>query len=171
MLSILEKGSNKSGSFQKVKDNWNICLAYEHQCQAAVLDIVAHEFFLHKKMLQDKKTVASTTSLSEKNIINNSDVVKEKSNCFLEMDVQLSSWIGDSGIDELTKLYTYCEYDEAVFDHLKVSLTVILRHCFHGYLVNYLLSIFHILVSSFKCTNCANVFHVSWISFWAYELF
>lgn len=138
MLSILEKGSNNSGSFQKLKGNWNICLAYEYQCQAAVLDIVAHEFFLHKKMLQEKKTEAIVTSLSEKNIVNNSDVVKGKSNCFLEMDVQLSSWIGDSGIEELTKLYTYCEYDEAVFDRLKVSLTVILCNCFHSYLVIYL---------------------------------
>lgn len=91
---------------------------YQYYCQSTVLEIMAYELFLQKKLLYARQTSEVLNSG-----INNNDLsgkTKDKGDSSLKDT--LSTWCGSSVLDNLIKSYTSCEFDNHKYIRLKVNL-------------------------------------------------
>ena len=89
--------------------------AYKYRCQSAILEIIAYEMFLQKKLSHAESLVKHTAE--SKNRIENA-VNIEKSSATKDI---MSNWCGSSVLGNLIKSYTSCEYDNEKYFHAKVS--------------------------------------------------
>lgn len=92
-------------------------LAYRYQCQSAVLEIMAHEVFLQKKLLHAESLAKQVTDSQDKK---QNTVRTEKSKGENLKDI-LSAWCGSSVWGNLIKALTYCEYDTNLYLQAKVT--------------------------------------------------
>ncbi|KAM1031237.1 hypothetical protein ACFX2C_035051 [Malus domestica] len=93
-------------------------LSVRYQCQSAILEIIAHDMFLHKKLLHAESFVKQLPE-SQQNTVRS-----EKSKA-ADLEDILSAWCGSSVLGNLTKSLTYCEYDPELYLRAKVAASVI----------------------------------------------
>lgn len=96
--------------------------AYKYRCQSAVLEIIAYEMFLQKKLSHAESLVKHTAE--SKNRIENA-VNIEKSNATKDI---MSNWCGSSVLGNLIKSYTSCEYDNEKYFRAKVAASLFTVH-------------------------------------------
>ncbi|KAH0977984.1 hypothetical protein GBA52_027703 [Prunus armeniaca] len=99
-------------------------LAFRYQCQSAILEIMAHDMFLHKKLLH-LETRAKQVPESQDRIQNTVRLEKSKASDLVDI---LSAWCRSSVLDNLTKSLSYCEYDLKLYLRAKVAASVITAH-------------------------------------------
>lgn len=92
-------------------------LAFRYQCQSAILEIMAHDMFLHKKLLH-LETLAKEVPESQDRIQNTVRLEKSKASDLVDI---LSAWCRSSVLDNLTKSLSYCEYDLKLYLRAKVT--------------------------------------------------
>lgn len=92
-------------------------LAFRYQCQSAILEIMAHDMFLHKKLLH-LESLAKQVPESQDRIQNTVRLEKSKASDLVDI---LSAWCGSSVLDNLTKSLSYCEYDLKLYLRAKVT--------------------------------------------------
>ncbi|CAN6544612.1 unnamed protein product [Malus baccata var. baccata] len=93
-------------------------LSVRYQCQSAILEIIVHDMFLHKKLLHAESFVKQLPE-SQQNTVRS-----EKSKA-ADLEDILSAWCGSSVLGNLTKSLTYCEYDPELYLRAKVAASVI----------------------------------------------
>ena len=99
-------------------------LAYEYQCQSAILDITAHDIFLKQRLLQAEFLVKQATESNEgiENVVSAGQ--SKSANDWGAEDI-LSSWYQSSVMCELIKSYTSCAYDNEKLFHAKVTFLLV----------------------------------------------
>lgn len=90
---------------------------YRYQCQSSILEIMANDVFLQKKLLHAESLVKQVTESQDK--IQNT-VRTEKSKGEILEDI-LSAWCGSSVWGNLTKSLSHSEYDTNLYLRAKVT--------------------------------------------------
>ncbi|CAK9162511.1 unnamed protein product, partial [Ilex paraguariensis] len=112
--SILLTTSIHDDPSENLTETEALSSAYRYQCQGDILQIMAYEIFLQKKLLQSE---------SSKNGIENkvhSEKPKDASLCGLNNI--LSTWQESSAFGNLIKSYASCKYDNDVYLRAKIFL-------------------------------------------------
>ncbi|CAA7391364.1 unnamed protein product [Spirodela intermedia] len=100
---------------ENLDDDEILRLAYRYQCEAAVLDVIAHDIFLHKKVLQDE---VATTQGTEP--YDGSKTLKSK-------DV-MSKWCVISHLENCAKLFSSSRYPEEIIHRAKMEVVLCVVH-------------------------------------------
>ncbi|BFG42271.1 hypothetical protein CerSpe_285450 [Prunus speciosa] len=116
--------SVEAPSPEKITETEAQDLAFRYQCQSAILEIMAHDMFLHKKLLH-LESLAKQVPESQDRIQNTVRLEKSKASDLVDI---LSAWCGSSVLDNLTKSLSYCEYDLKLYLRAKVAASVITAH-------------------------------------------
>lgn len=98
-----------------------LTLAYKHQCQTSVLEIMAQDIFLQKKLLHDEFLLKLAADSSKGTPSNTVGVEKSKSENLHHLKDVLLTWYGSSVLVDLTKSYASCEYDTEIYLRAKVN--------------------------------------------------
>uniref|UniRef100_A0A1D1YTL0 Nucleoporin NUP188 n=1 Tax=Anthurium amnicola TaxID=1678845 RepID=A0A1D1YTL0_9ARAE len=104
-------------SAEIVNDDEMLRLAYRYQFEAAILEIIAHDIFLHKRVLQDEmfEKQRSRTEMPKGGIT-----------CY-PMDI-LSKWCESSTLESRIKLYSSVQYPEEIIHRAKVEVILCVVH-------------------------------------------
>ncbi|GKV20984.1 hypothetical protein SLEP1_g31022 [Rubroshorea leprosula] len=102
-------------------------LGYKYKCQSTILEIMAYDMFMKKKLLYVESLVKEDTESSEKA---KSAVNSEKSKTINGYDLEdvFLNWSESSLLGSLIKSYTSCEYDNEVLYQAKVSVSLVVVH-------------------------------------------
>lgn len=92
--------------------------SYQYYCQSAVLEIMAYELFLQKKVLYARQQ----SEVLRDGINNNDSSGKTEDKGDSSLKDILSTWCGSSVLNNLINLYTACQFDNHKYVHMKVSL-------------------------------------------------
>nr|XP_011457925.1 PREDICTED: uncharacterized protein LOC101300415 [Fragaria vesca subsp. vesca] len=90
---------------------------YRYQCESSILEIMAHDVFLQKKLLHAESLVKQATESQGK--IQNTGRTEKSEGESLE-DI-LSAWCGSSVWGNLTKSLSHSEYDTSLYLRAKVA--------------------------------------------------
>ncbi|XP_071935327.1 uncharacterized protein [Coffea arabica] len=103
-------------------------LVYSYYCQSDLLEIIAYEIFLHKKLLHSELALKTTSELSKDQVdkVDGSRLAKDGSICGLKN--LLSTWFKSSLLGDLIKSYASCTYDFQMHLHAKVSASLFSVH-------------------------------------------
>lgn len=93
-------------------------LACKYQCQSAILEIMAYEMFLQKK-LSHAESLVKHAAESKDRIAN--AVYTEKSKVVKDI---MSNWCESTVLGNLIKSYTSCEYNNEKYFHAKVIVSI-----------------------------------------------
>ncbi|XP_055961923.1 uncharacterized protein LOC126683413 isoform X2 [Mercurialis annua] len=113
--------SSKTSMLENLSTDEAQLLAYKNCCQSVILEIMAYEIFLEKKLLHVEPLIKEATQ--PKNSTGN---LKSASDCELK-DI-LSSWCDMSILGNLVKSCTSCEYDNEISYRAKVATSLFLVH-------------------------------------------
>lgn len=98
-------------------------LACKYRCQSVILEIMAYEMFLQKKLSHAQSLVKHAAELKDR--IENA-VNIEKSKAVRDM---VLSWCESSVLSNLIKSHTSCDYNNEKFFHAKVTIFNSLLFC------------------------------------------
>ncbi|EEF34096.1 conserved hypothetical protein [Ricinus communis] len=94
-------------------------LAYKYRCQSVILEIMAYEMFLKKKLLH-AESLLKEVPRSKGNTENAVNLEKSKSANDCDLKDIMSSWCDISILGNLIKSYT-CEFDNEICYHAKLE--------------------------------------------------
>ncbi|KAK3195082.1 hypothetical protein Dsin_026392 [Dipteronia sinensis] len=119
--------SLRSPPFDNMTEKEALSLAYKCQCQSTILEIMAHDMFLQKKLLHAELLVKQATE--SKGRIENS-VSAEQSKSAKDSDLKdiLSSWCESSVLSSLIKSYASCVYENEIHFRAKVAVSLFTVH-------------------------------------------
>ncbi|KAI9181025.1 hypothetical protein LWI28_010510 [Acer negundo] len=119
--------SLRSPPFENMTEKEAQSLSYKYQCQSTILEIMAHDMFLQKKLLHAELLVKQATE--SKGRIENA-VSAEQSKSAKDSDLKdiLSSWCESSVLSSLIKSYTSCVYDNEIHSRAKVAVSLFTVH-------------------------------------------
>ncbi|KAA8536011.1 hypothetical protein F0562_028489 [Nyssa sinensis] len=150
--SILLIANMEDNPSENLTDMEILSLAYRYQCQSAVLEIVAFEMFLQKKLLRAKLFVKQTSESSKDGIERADSAEKTKDASFCGLKDILSTWCEDSILGNLIKSYASCEHDSDIYLRVKIAAGLFAVHVMKklktgdtGHLSVSLVEEFHIL--------------------------
>ncbi|KAJ6671502.1 NUCLEOPORIN NUP188-like protein [Salix viminalis] len=113
--------------FENLTATQSQSLALKYQCQSAILEIMAHDMFLMKKLLHAESVLKEVSELKERNEKASSmEKLKSVNDCELK-DI-LSSWWKRPIFGNLINLYASCEYDNEISNRLKVAASLFIVH-------------------------------------------
>lgn len=114
----------QSLKLEKMTEKEALSLAYKYRCQSTVLEIMAHDLFLKKKLLHVESLVKQATGT---NGGLESAASAELSKPVNDSDLKdiLSSWCQSSVLVSLIKSYTSCAYDNEILFHAKVTIQIV----------------------------------------------
>ncbi|KAJ0076745.1 hypothetical protein Patl1_36100 [Pistacia atlantica] len=114
----------QSLKLEKMTEKEALSLAYKYRCQSTVLEIMAHDLFLKKKLLHVESLLKHAT---ETNGGLESAACAELSKPVNDSDLKdiLSSWCKSSVLGSLIKSYTSCAYDNEILFHAKVAVSLL----------------------------------------------
>lgn len=103
-------------------------LVYNYYCQSDLLEIIAYEIFLHKKLLHSELALKETSELPKDQMdkVDGSRLSKDGSICGLKN--LLSTWFKSALLGDLIKSYASCTYDFQMHLHAKVSASLFSVH-------------------------------------------
>ncbi|XP_048128814.1 uncharacterized protein LOC115735783 isoform X2 [Rhodamnia argentea] len=102
-------------------------LANKYQCQSAILEILACDIFLQKK-LSHAKLPMEQLDLAKVNDGNAATAEKLKVSDPQDPTGVLSTWCQSSVLESLVKTYASCGYDGEIWFHLKVAASLFAVH-------------------------------------------
>lgn len=102
-------------------------LANKYQCQSAILEIMACDMFLRKKLSHAKLPMEKLDSAKVNNG-NAATAEKLKVSDLQDPTVVLSTWCQSSVLESLVKTYASCGYDGEIWFHLKVAASLFAVH-------------------------------------------
>ncbi|OVA06310.1 hypothetical protein BVC80_8889g25 [Macleaya cordata] len=126
--SVSAFGTKKASSLDSMSENETLCLAYKYQCHSAVLEIMAHDMFLKKKVLQAESLVKQTSALSKERIDNKVTAEKSVATYQSEFNDILSAWFESSVMGNLLKSYASCGFDNEIFLRAKIASSLFIVH-------------------------------------------
>lgn len=103
-------------------------LSFRYQCQGIVLEIIAHELFLHEKLLQDEISEKQNSSTSKGKVENSLSSEISKSPNILRLKDILLTWCESGNMSNLIKSYSSSGYDKEVIFHAKVAVCMCIVH-------------------------------------------
>ncbi|XP_062085681.1 uncharacterized protein LOC133791781 [Humulus lupulus] len=102
-------------------------LAYKYQCQSSIMEIMAYDMFLQKKLSQ-VESLEKPAPKSKGRVENSGGTDKPKAaNLYDHRDV-LSTWCQGSDLVNLIKSLATYEYDNKSFYHAEVSASLVTVH-------------------------------------------
>ncbi|GMP64164.1 hypothetical protein CsSME_00025565 [Camellia sinensis var. sinensis] len=126
--SILQDASMEGSLSENLSEREFLNIAYRHQCQSAVLQIMAYETFLQKKLLRAellvKQTNESLNDRKEKAV----ETEKPKDASFLGLKDILSTLREGLVLANLIKSYASCEYDNDIYLRAKIAAGLLSVH-------------------------------------------
>ncbi|XVF00933.1 hypothetical protein REPUB_Repub04eG0044900 [Reevesia pubescens] len=138
--SISQTADSEVPLLKSMKDSEALLLGYRYQCQSAMLETMAYDLFLMKRLLYAESLVKERPE-SNKKVEADNYVLKNI----------LSNWYKSSILGSLIKSYTSCKYDNEIYFRAKISLCDILYHTMFCY---YLECYF---AGCIKFTHCAHM--------------
>lgn len=118
----VEKGS----SLDPLDDTERLRLGYRYQCQSAVLQIMANEIFLQRRLSQHEIAEKKSSELSGGKVGSTPSVEDAKSDSLSELLDILSTWCEHSVLENQIKLFSSCGYKKEIVLRAKVKLFEIL---------------------------------------------
>ncbi|CAN1748751.1 Nucleoporin NUP188, partial [Linum perenne] len=116
---ISSVAASKDVSLEKLSATEAQSLAYKYKCQSAILEIMACDMFLFKKLLHAESLLKEASQIDKKNKnVLSSEI--SKSDRVGARDIW-SSWCEKSILGSLIKMYTSCEYENGIFYHTKLE--------------------------------------------------
>ncbi|KAJ6386036.1 hypothetical protein OIU77_029072 [Salix suchowensis] len=113
--------------FENLTATQSQSLALKYQCQSAILEIMAHDMFLMKKLLHAESVLKEVSELKERNEkASSTEKLKSVNDCELK-DI-LSSWWKRPIFGNLINLYASCEYDNEISNRAKVAASLFIVH-------------------------------------------
>ncbi|OMO74438.1 hypothetical protein CCACVL1_16704, partial [Corchorus capsularis] len=100
-----------------MKESEALHLGYKYQCQSAILEIMAYDVFLMKKLLYAESLIKESPESNKKTAADNYHL----------KDI-LSNWCKSSVLESLIKSCTSCKYDNDIYFHAKVALSLVTAH-------------------------------------------
>ncbi|CAN1748753.1 Nucleoporin NUP188 [Linum perenne] len=123
---ISSVAASKDVSLEKLSATEAQSLAYKYKCQSAILEIMACDMFLFKKLLHAESLLKEASQIDKKNKnVLSSEI--SKSDRVGARDIW-SSWCEKSILGSLIKMYTSCEYENGIFYHTKVASSLFSVH-------------------------------------------
>ncbi|XP_077246551.1 nucleoporin (DUF3414) isoform X2 [Tasmannia lanceolata] len=122
---IASKGAS---SLENQTGDETLHLAYRYQCQSAVLEIMAHEMFLQKKLFNEELLEKSTSEQCRGKIERTVNIDKSKFDNVSGLKDILSTWCERSVMDNLVKSCVPCGYDKEVILRLKIAANLCIVH-------------------------------------------
>ncbi|KAL5788807.1 hypothetical protein ACOSP7_005756 [Xanthoceras sorbifolium] len=119
--------SLRSPPLENMTEKEALSLAYKCQCQSTILEIMAHDMFLQKKLLHAELLVKRTTE-SKRRIENAVSAEQSRSANDCDLKDILSSWCESSVLSSLIKSYTSCVYDNEIHFRAKVVVSLFTVH-------------------------------------------
>lgn len=95
-------------------------LAYKYQCHSTIMEIMAHEIFLQKKLSHAELLVKQATD-SNGRIESASTITRSKLESSGDLKDILFSWSGSFDLSRLIESYTHCVYDYEILYRAKVK--------------------------------------------------
>ena len=123
---ILALAVKKSCSTDSLEDVETLRLAHRYQCQSAVLQIIANEIFLQKRMSQQEIPEKKSSELSGGKIGSTPGGEDAKSDSLSELQDILSTWSEHSVLENQIKLFSSCGFNKDIVLRAKVKLFKIL---------------------------------------------
>lgn len=102
------------------REKFTLNLANSFHCQTAILEVMAYDIFLQKKLLLAESITKQPVEI-EGNTGNS--VIIEKSRAANKSDSAdiFLKWCESSLLEDLVKIYSSCEYDGELSSHAKVT--------------------------------------------------
>ncbi|GAV84710.1 DUF3414 domain-containing protein [Cephalotus follicularis] len=125
--SISAIATLKAPQFEHMSETEALNSAYKYQCQSAILEIMACDMFLKKKLLHVESFVKQGNE-SKGRIESAASAEKSKNAEGFDLEDILSSWSESSVLDSLIKSYTSCEYDHELHFRAKVAVSIFIVH-------------------------------------------
>ncbi|MQL93817.1 hypothetical protein Taro_026469, partial [Colocasia esculenta] len=114
---IKEMEDRCSSPAKSVDDDQISCLAYRCQCEAAIMEIIAHDIFLHKKGLHDELTEKQSTEPSnESKVTDGAKMTKVGTSHSYDI---LTSWCQSSTLVSCIMSYSSSGYPEEIIYRAK----------------------------------------------------
>ncbi|XP_074329282.1 uncharacterized protein LOC141666927 isoform X2 [Apium graveolens] len=98
--------------------------AYQYNCQSTVLEIMAHELFLQKKLMYARQT----SEVLNAGINNSDNSGKTKNKGDSSVKGILSTWCSSSVLENLIRSYSLCEFDNHKYIRLKIAASLFSVH-------------------------------------------
>lgn len=117
LSSILLVGNMQDKPSEILTDVEALSTAYKYQCQSDVLQIMAYEIFLQKKLLYAELLAKHTPGSSIDTIERADGAAKTKDGGLKE---NFSTWCKSSELGHLIKSYASCQYDNRTYLRAKV---------------------------------------------------
>lgn len=105
-----------------------LSLAYKYQCQTAVLEIMAEDLFLQKKLLHAEFLVKLAAESSKEKTGTTVGLEKSRSENLHHLKDVLSSWCENSVLVDLIKSYASCQYDTEIYLRAKIAASLFIVH-------------------------------------------
>ncbi|XP_012436343.1 uncharacterized protein LOC105762916 [Gossypium raimondii] len=115
--SIFQSAALEVPVLKSIKESEASLLGHKYRCQSAILETMAYDVFLMKKLLYAESLVKDPSE-SNKKIEADNNVMKSI----------LSNWCNSSVLGSLIKSYTSCKYDNEIYFHAKVALSLLTVH-------------------------------------------
>lgn len=115
-----------ASTFENVAETQSQSLALKYQCQSAILEMMAHDMFLKKKLLHAESVLQEVSELERNNKASSTEKSKSVNDCELK-DI-LSSWWKRPIFGNLINLYASCEYDNEISNRAKVAASLFIVH-------------------------------------------
>lgn len=126
--SILLIASIEAPQRENHIDNEALARAYKYQCQCSMLELMAYDMFLEKKLLDAELLVNQAAESSKEKIGNALSTEKSKSANGHDLKDIVSSWCENSVLGNLMKSYASCEYDNEICIRAKVAVSLFSVH-------------------------------------------
>eukprot|EP00268_Persea_americana_P036026 TRINITY_DN35516_c0_g1_i1.p1 TRINITY_DN35516_c0_g1~~TRINITY_DN35516_c0_g1_i1.p1 ORF type:complete len:2020 (+),score=353.46 TRINITY_DN35516_c0_g1_i1:707-6061(+) len=125
---ILALAVKKSCSTDSLEDVETLRLAHRYQCQSAVLQIIANEIFLQKRMSQQEIPEKKSSELSGGKIGSTPGGEDAKSDSLSELQDILSTWSEHSVLENQIKLFSSCGFNKDIVLRAKLSVSLCIVH-------------------------------------------
>ncbi|KAJ7978575.1 Nucleoporin like [Quillaja saponaria] len=119
--------SSKAPSLDNLSEKETLHFAYSYKCQSAILRIMAYDLFLKKKLLPAESVVKDAAQSKDK-LDHAPGSEKSRATFVYDLKDMLSSWCKDSVLENLMKSYASGEYDNRIFYHAKVAVSLFSVH-------------------------------------------
>lgn len=121
LANAISNTASRETPLLKILKEKDALLACSFGCQSAILEIMAHELFLQKKLVH-AESLMKNTAQSKDNEKNATKTEKAKATDFHDLKGIWSSWFKESVLEKLIKSYTSCGHNNDIYDSAKVSL-------------------------------------------------
>ncbi|XWS67769.1 hypothetical protein CRYUN_Cryun04dG0033700 [Craigia yunnanensis] len=115
--SISQTAGSEVPLLKSMKDSEALLLGHRYQCQSAILEMMAYDLFLMKKLLYFESLFKEPPE----------SIKKIEADNYALKNI-LSNWCKSSILGSLIKSYTSCKYDNEIYFRAKVAFSLLTVH-------------------------------------------